>query len=210
MKELYITTMLKSVFTELVSQYKNEIADTLWLEINEHYNGKDRKYHNLIHLENMYKEFLFCKELITDWKTVLFALFYHDIIYKSTRNDNEEQSALLAEKRLKLINYPEDSIAKCKQLILATKSHLPVSDTDTNLFTDADLSILGYDWEMYYEYSKNVRKEYSFYPDILYKPGRKKVLQHFLSMNYIFKTEFFRKKYEGNAKENIRKELTKL
>lgn len=202
--------MLEELFINTASSYSKDLSTALWQEIKEYYNHKSRKYHNLTHLENLYKELSFCKELIEDWDTVLFALFYHDIIYKSTRNDNEEQSAELAVQRLKEINYPEDKTEKCRQMILATKSHLPVSDNDINLFTDADLSILGYDWSKYAKYYKQVREEYSFYPDILYKPGRKKVLKHFLSMSFIYKTDFFRSKYEENAKENIRKELTKL
>lgn len=202
--------MLENIFTTLVNSYNKESTQSMWQEIKEYYSHKNRKYHNLTHLENLYKELSFCKDLIEDWNTVLFALFYHDIIYKSTRNDNEEQSAELAVQRLKEINYPEDKTGRCRQMILATKSHLPVSDNDINLFTDADLSILGYDWSKYAKYYKQVREEYSYYPDILYKPGRKKVLKHFLSMSFIYKTDFFRSKYEENAKENIRKELTKL
>jgi predicted metal-dependent HD superfamily phosphohydrolase len=83
-------------------------------------------------------------------------------------------------------------------------------DNDTNLFTDADLSILGKSWDAYSQYYQQVRKEYGFYPDLLYKPGRKKVLQHFLSMNSIYKTPFFKEKYEHSAIENLKHELTKL
>lgn len=202
--------MLENIFISLVNPYNKEASQTLWQEIKDYYSHKNRKYHNLTHLENLYNELYLCKELIEDWDTVLFALFYHDIIYKSTRNDNEEQSAELAAQRLKEINYPEDKTERCRQMILATKSHLPVSDNDINLFTDADLSILGYNWSKYKQYYQQVREEYSFYPDILYNPGRKKVLKHFLSMSFIYKTDFFRTKYEENAKENIRKELTKL
>jgi predicted metal-dependent HD superfamily phosphohydrolase len=39
---------------------------------------------------------------------------------------------------------------------------------------DADLSILGKDLDTYLAYTKMIRKEYSIYPDFLYKPGRKK------------------------------------
>ena len=55
-------------------------------------------------------------------------------------------------------------------------------------------------------YFKNVRKEYIFYPNFVYKNGRKKVIQHFLAMNPIFKTEYFYDKYEFQAKENLLKE----
>lgn len=203
--------MLKSIFINLVITYcNNDTAQKLWAEVEKAYSYKKRYYHNLNHLEKVYTELKHCKIQIDDWDTVLFALFYHDIIYKATRNDNEEQSAELAEKRLKEINYPAEKTARCKQHILATKSHLPCSDNDTNLFTDADLAILGYPLKEYMAYSRQVRKEFSYYPNILYKPGRKKVLLHFLEMSYIYKTGFFQQKYEEPARENIRQELTKL
>ena len=88
------------------------------------------------------------------------------------------------------VSAPQETIVLCKEQILATKSHVKSTDSDTNFFTDADLSVLGQSWEVYSIYYKNVRKEYSIYPDLLYNPGRKKVLQHFLSMARIFKTEF--------------------
>jgi predicted metal-dependent HD superfamily phosphohydrolase len=90
---------------------------------------------------------------------------------------------------------------------MATKGHTFSDDPDTNLFTDADLSVLGKPWPTYEAYFKNVRKEYAIYPDFLYKPGRKKVLQHFLTMPRIFKTEYFYDAYESNARENITREL---
>lgn len=55
-----------------------------------------------------------------------------------------------------------------------------------------------------------VRKEYSIYPDLLYKPGRKKVLQHFLQMERIFKTQVFYDKYETQSRRNLEKELNQL
>jgi predicted metal-dependent HD superfamily phosphohydrolase len=66
---------------------------------------------------------------------------------------------------------------------------------------------LGQHWENYLAYAKDVRKEYSIYPDFIYKPGRKKILNHFLKMKRIFKTEFFFAKFEETAKENLNREL---
>lgn len=34
-------------------------------------------------------------------------------------------------------------------------------------------------------------REYSIYSNVVYNSGRKKVLNHFLTMNRIFKTDFF-------------------
>ena len=63
---------------------------------------------------------------------------------------------------------------------------------------------------LYDTYCQQVRKEYSIYPDFLYKPGRKKVLEHFLNMERIFKTTYFFDLYEAQARENLRRELSSL
>ena len=80
-------------------------------------------------------------------------------------------------------------------------------DYDTNFLLDADLAILGQDRKIYENYIQHIRKEYSIYPDFMYKPGRKKVLIHFLEFEEIFKTDYFKVKYEEKARENIQKEL---
>ena len=43
-------------------------------------------------------------EEIKDIDSILFSVFYHDIIYKSTSKDNEEKSAEIAKSRLEKIN----------------------------------------------------------------------------------------------------------
>lgn len=204
--------MLKDTFTTLAGSCTTDLVLTekLWLFIEKKYTAKGRHYHNLRHLEHLLAQMESCKALVTDWDCTLFALFYHDIIYKATAKDNEERSADKADLDLTAIAFPADRIEKCKTIILATKSHAISLHNDTNLFTDADLSILGSDWETYNDYFKNVRKEYSVYPDFMYNPGRKKVLKHFLEMEHIFKTDFFRHKFEVMARENISKEMEML
>lgn len=108
---------------------------------------------------------------------------------------------------MKQVLVSDDKIELCKKQILETKSHHKSTDSDTNYFTDADLSVLGQDWQIYSLYYKNVRNEYSIYPDFIYNIGRKKVLNHFLLMDKIFKTDFFYNKFEMQAKQNIQREL---
>ena len=88
--------------------------------------------------------------------------------------------------------------------------HEPSDNLDTNFFMDADLSILGADKDPYFKYAGQVRKEYKYFPDFLYNPGRKKVLKEFLKMGNIFKTKYFQDKYEEQAKVNITDELKSL
>jgi len=204
--------VLKETFIGLLTNYtdNDSLTNELWTEIEKNYTSKKRHYHTLQHLDNLLKQLTEVKDEIQNWNAILFTLYYHDIIYNSLKSDNEEKSAGLAEKRLKQISVSIETIELCITQILATKSHLKSTDSDTNYFTDADLSVLGQNWETYSLYYKNVRKEYSIYPDLVYNPGRKKVLKHFLSMNRIYKTDFFFCKFETQAKRNLTNELNLL
>jgi predicted metal-dependent HD superfamily phosphohydrolase len=204
--------VLKETFIQLIGNYTSDtrLVRQLWNEIETNYSGKKRHYHTLAHLENLLQQLNNAKGQIKDWTTVLFTLYYHDIIYNPLKTTNEEKSAEFAQNRMQLVGVPQPIIDNCVNQILATKKHLLSVDNDTNIFTDADLCILGQPWEVYEKYYKQVRKEYALYPDLIYIPGRKKVLQHFLQMEQIFKTPYFFKKVEGQAKENLKKELKLL
>ncbi|HOY41742.1 MAG TPA: hypothetical protein PLX60_07765 [Chitinophagales bacterium] len=203
---------LKEIFSNLLINYttNSSLINELWDEVEKNYSGKKRHYHTLLHLENLLTKLTEVKSEIQNWESILFTLFYHDIIYTALKSDNEENSALLAEKRMQQLSVSNDIIERCKNQILATKSHSKSTDSDTNYFTDADLSVLGQPWEIYSLYYKNVRKEYAIYPDFIYNTGRKKVIQHFLSMNSIYKTDYFYNQFEKVAKENLMKELSYL
>ncbi len=204
--------MLQTTFIQLLAGYtgNKSLVNELWAEIEKNYSGKKRYYHNLQHLEHLLAQLQPLQQTIENWDTVLFTLFYHDIIYLAHRSDNEAKSAALAQQRLQQAGVSESIINCCTAQILATKNHLQATDPDTNYFTDADLSILGQSWEVYETYYKNVRKEYAIYPDFLYNPGRKKVLQHFLSIDRIFKTNHFYRLLETPARENLQREWTLL
>ncbi|PZT98199.1 MAG: hypothetical protein DI622_22645 [Chryseobacterium sp.] len=147
---------------------------------------------------------------ISNYLNISFSVFYHDIIYDSSSKSNEEKSADFAKERLQQLNINETDISEIYHQILATKAHQNSDNKDLNYLLDADLSILGKDLEIYIDYTRKIRKEYSIYPDLLYKPGRKKVLKHFLEMENIFKTDYFREKYEKQARKNIEWEIDNL
>ncbi len=204
--------MLQETFIKLIKNYTKDdrLAMQLWNEIEENYSNKKRHYHTLDHLEALLQHLLAIRPQIDNWDTILFSLYYHDIIYNPLKTTNEEKSAEFAENRMQLIGVPQITIENCVRQILATKKHLLSADNDTNIFTDADLSILGQPWKVYENYFKQIRNEYALYPDLIYKPGRKKVLQHFLQMERIFKTDLCFTAFELQAKENLQKELELL
>ena len=143
--------MLKKTFIDLLENFtnNNSLIIDLWQEIEQNYSESKRHYHNLSHLENLLKQLIEVKHEIENWETVLFTMFYHDIIYIATNTDNEEKSAELAAKRMKEIKVSDNIIEKCKSQILATKKHLTDTNSDTNYFLDADISIFGYTDEVY-------------------------------------------------------------
>lgn len=188
------------------SQDKN-LINRFWLEIEKNYSLKNRHYHNLQHLKTLFEEIDTIKTQIENFNNISFSIFYHDIIYDAASKLNEEKSADIAQERLEHLGLNHEDIQKVHEQILATKSHKKSDKEDSNFLLDADLSILGKSDEAYLEYTRQIRKEYSIYPDFLYKPGRKKVLEHFLDLENIFKTEYFREKYETQARKNIDNEF---
>ena len=204
--------MMQATFTDLAARYcsNKRLIEQVWAEIEKSYSNPKRFYHNLAHLQQFYKELATAREIIQNWDALLFSLFFHDLVYNPLRRDNEERSKIIAENRLATIDVPQVMINTCMDLIMATKSHDRSDNTDTNIFIDADLSILGQPPAVYVAYTESIRKEYILYSDMLYKPGRKAVVQHFLSLDPIFKTGHFYNKYEQQAKENLQRELLNL
>ncbi|MFC6268469.1 HD domain-containing protein [Frigoriflavimonas asaccharolytica] len=179
---------------------------SLWNDLSNFYSQKFRKYHNLDHLQQMFLQYELHLHKLQNPVEVAVAIFYHDIIYKVTANDNEEKSAEYARSIFKNCVVDNNII---ENLILATKNH-EARTNDEKWMVDFDLSVLGQEWELYCDYSKKIRKEYRIYPSLIYNPGRRKVLIHFLEKEQIFQTEFYFHKYEAIARANLQKELNSL
>lgn len=202
--------MIKENFLHLMSKYSDQENYNLdcWNEIEKNYTSSSRHYHNLEHLEAMFKDLEKVVSHVENLDTLLFSIYYHDIIYKPTKNNNEHQSALLFKKRMSVTSF--QLVPECMDQIEATKDHKVSTDNDTNILLDLDLTILGKNPKDYRNYSEAIRKEYQMYPDFIYRKGRKKVLKHLLELNPIFKTDFFKAEYENQAKVNIEGELKEL
>ncbi len=205
---------LKSYWIDLSSKYFKDdtIIETFWTEILTQYTHKNRYYHNLSHINNMLSQLSEVKSKIERIDILKFAIWYHDIIYKSTKKDNEEKSALFAKKRLKSSYLDEKDIKNIQNLIISTKNHQIVlnKNEDNAYLLDLDLSVLGTDWKTYKSYIQNIRKEYKIYPNFMYNPARKKVLIYFLERETLYFTDFFKSKLENQARNNLQKEIKLL
>lgn len=204
---------LRDHFEDLVQRHKgtDHLIASHWSEVEAAYSARGRHYHALSHIEDIHVQLEPCRDLLQDADAVLLAIVFHDLIIKVTRSDNEQRSAERMQQLLLVeAGFPKALIGRAYGHILATKKHELSNDPDTNFFVDADLSILGSGREQYARYAAQVRKEYRRFPDLLYNPGRRKVLQHFLSSPTIYKTEWFRDRYERSAKENLEWEISNL
>lgn len=199
------------LLTNRTSARNPDLAHKTIERIIKKYSGSNRHYHNIDHLSNLVYLQRQYAPFIVDNDSLLYAIYFHDLIYKVTRSDNEERSAQEAVAFLNRIGYPEDKQHKIFAFIAATQKHVnPILDPDLDYLLDFDLHILGARPFQYEAYTRQVRKEYAIYPTFMYRKGRKKVLQHFLSQPEIYKTAVFRDKYELKARENMERELEQL
>ncbi len=202
--------MLKETFLKLMSKYTNQ-EDYIfycWDEIFKSYSSESRHYHNLIHINNMISELDHVISEVKEKDSLLFSIYYHDIIYNTSNSDNEYKSAMLFKKRIARTDF--QYIEKCMKQIEQTSEHKLSEDNDINILLDLDLSILGKNRLDYQEYCQNIRKEYNMYSDLEYRNGRKKVLIRLLDLSSIYKTDYFSSKYEKNARINLALELKSL
>lgn len=198
---------LKCRWNDLLKDYDSDrqVSRLLIEEIISAYSESHRYYHTLSHLSQLFKEMDLCEAVTSE---MLWAVWYHDFVYKPGSKENEKKSAIQAEKSMQKLGVTQSSINKVVALILATETHqIEADDIETQIFLDADMAIIGSDEVSYRKYCKAIRREHSNIPSFLFKRGRKKFLLSVLKKKVIFKSSFFNKKYEIMARKNIESEI---
>jgi predicted metal-dependent HD superfamily phosphohydrolase len=206
------TDFLKVIFFKKLSKYTDNstLINNTFDDLLNDYTGVKRHYHALTHITNLLTLLEDNKFRIHDEETVYFAIWFHDVIYNTWKNDNEERSADYADEVLRQTAMPPSQIEKIKDFINATKTHTAESDNDLELFLDFDLSILGAENGIYDVYKRQIREEFSSFPNFIYNRGRKKALRGILEKPYIYHSDIFRSTFENQARENIQRELYEL
>jgi predicted metal-dependent HD superfamily phosphohydrolase len=174
------------------------------------YSEKHRHYHTLQHISECLGEFDAAISQAHDPVAVELAIWFHDAIYKPRAADNEERSAALAKECLTAAAAALALIAAVGGLVLDTKAHVTSGHPDSPLLIDIDLSILGQPEARFDEYERQVRAEYSWVPQIIFRPKRVAILRGFLDRPRIYATDLFFDKYEQAARANLERSLAKL
>ncbi|ABM31754.1 hypothetical protein QRO08_19060 [Paracidovorax citrulli] len=143
-------------------------------------------------------------EAMDDPRTVALALWFHDAVYWPWSGRNEERSARWARRFLQGQGLPADTVSTVERHILATcHGHASAVTGDDRWVVDIDLAILGQPPAVYAAFERNVRREYRFVRWPRYRAGRCAILRSFLERPALYDTEWFRSRYEAQARANL-------
>ena len=169
-----------------------------------------RHYHTLGHLEACLEEFDQVRDLALNQSEVELALWFHDVVYKVWRSDNEAQSAALAVEIMSQGGAVSAAVHRVVTSILATRHQGREPNGDAALVVDIDLSILGQPDETYLQFERDVRREYWWVPRRRYVAARCAILESFLKRPAIYRYPEFQRRYEAAARVNLASAIARL
>lgn len=205
-----MTDTFENRWKKLWQELHVAVPQAAFEELIQVYSSGDRFYHNLTHIENCISLFEQTKSLAARPEEVELAIWFHDAVYDTRRNDNEQKSAEWAEKVIRQSGLGHGIAERVFALILATRHHTEVLDTDAQLMVDVDLSILGAAPKVFWQYEENIRKEYAWVPESLFRSGRTEILRSFLNRQYIYHHEQYRGMFEEKARFNLKRAVEEL
>ncbi|NES85457.1 MAG: hypothetical protein F6K10_30855 [Moorea sp. SIO2B7] len=210
--EDYVTT-LKLEWETLLERFQvqYQLSQELFERLVMAYSSPDRYYHNLKHIQQVLKTVEEMQSLANNFSAIQLAAWFHDLIYDSRANNNEEKSAAHAVAELNKLKIPLSTIETVKKIILTTKEHQAnPDDIDSQILLDADISILGSPQLVYRAYAEAIRQEYAWVADEQYKISRKQVLENFLQRERIYCTDKLFSELEVQARCNLQAEIVFL
>lgn len=185
-------------------------GEDLYLQLVACYSEPHRTYHTIQHLNECLKHLESMCSLADHPDEVEVALWFHDAIYDTTKKDNEKRSADWARESVLAGGVSSEKADRIYELIMATLHNAVPVGRDAEILVDIDLGILGSKADRFAEYEVQVREEYSWVPESLYRAARRKILEQFESRESIYSTKPFRSKYEARARDNISRSLAHL
>lgn len=192
-------------------------ADEVFDDLIGRHRAASRRYHGVRHVLWVVRH---VHELATtagdvDLPVVLAAAFFHDAVYEPSSADNEERSAVLAERQLASMGWAAPGVAHVGRCIRATASHteaaaVPPPDDSCAVLLDADLAVLGAEPASYQAYVAGVRAEYGHLDDAAWRAGRIAVLHALAERRDLYVTPSARERWDAAARANLAAELAAL
>ena len=182
----------------------------LYADVRGRYSEPHRHYHTDQHLAECFENVQSIIALAEHPAEVEIGLWFHDVIYDTRRHDNEQRSADWARTAAQELGASAESAQRIYDLVMFTRHASAPVGIDAEVLVDADLSILGAHPARFQEYETQVRREYAWVPDEMFRSGRAEILKEFLARPYVFCTADFRERYEAQARRNLQQSLAAL
>jgi predicted metal-dependent HD superfamily phosphohydrolase len=179
-------------------------------ELLSRYGEAHRAYHTLQHLHECLS---LRQEIATPCDSpaeIDIALWFHDAIYEPSRNDNEARSADWLDAVAAQAALEPDVRERLHALVMATRHSAMPATPDEAVLVDIDLAILGAPPERFAEYETQVRQEYGWVPEWLYRRKRREILAGFLAREAIYSTPECRQRFEDQARRNLTQSVAAL
>ena len=179
-------------------------------ELMRAYSSPDRYYHNLTHIQGCLFIFDQTSFLAVHPQELELAIWFHDAVYDPRRSDNEQKSAAWAEAVIHQSGLSQDIAKRVANSILATRHQGEVTDLDAQLLVDVDLSILGREPAVFWQYERNIQREYAWVPEDVFRRERVKILKRFLDRPKIYYHHEYRERFEERARSNLEQAIARL
>ena len=175
----------------------------LYGDLLNRYSEPHRHYHTYQHLAECFEKVQDIISLAEHPAEVNVGLWFHDVIYDTRRDDNEERSADWARSTTRELGASAESAQRIYDLIMFTRHAAEPVGIDAQVLVDADLSILGAQPARFKEYEAQVRSEYGWVPDAKYRSARAEILKEYLGRPHLYCTAHFQERYEAEARCNL-------
>jgi predicted metal-dependent HD superfamily phosphohydrolase len=188
----------------------NIAPDDVLVTITSAYTAPGRFYHNLVHVIDCLDKLDRCVVAPERKAEIELALWFHDAVYDTRASASESRSAMLARSVMKEQGVADEVSQRIGDLILATAHKVQPRTEDQRLICDIDLSILGEDAERFRQYDRQIRREYAWVPEEIYRRKRAEVMTGFLRRPRLYHTDEFHEHYDVAARINLRALLDEL
>lgn len=208
--------VLRRRFERLLPGHHPLNRDPLLQDLLDRWSEPHRHYHDRSHLLAVLTAIDLLERHGEDagrWpRAVRLAAWFHDAVYlgdpERPAGADEEDSAVLAETVLERAGLPTVEVEETARLVRLTVHHSPDEDDAAGqLFSDADLEVLGRAPAEYRRYLDAVRQDFAHVPDLAFANGRRAVVGQLLELNPIYRTETARQQWEERARLNLAGEL---